>query len=298
MATSEEFNHLVGHQVRWVRDDREHLIYHYATDQHKPFIHPLCTPGGHILTVCEPHDHPWHRGVWFAWKYLNGVNFWEEPDHAGHNMSNYRDTEYGTTQLAGVDAVVWRTGKTRIRTHYTYCLPDGGVLLTEQRTVDISAMENGYTTIDWDATFTAQAQVVRFDRTVIAPETPWGGYAGMSFRAAQSWRDVQGLDSEGRRNLEIEHQRARWVGISGVTDTGNRVSLTILDHPGNPRYPSYWRYIADPGFSYINPSLVLAEPYDLSPGASFRVRYRLLAADGAMDGAKLELAHEAFRDER
>ena len=44
----------------------------------KPFFHPLCTPSGHVLTNFEPHDHVWHRGLWFTIKFINGENFWEE----------------------------------------------------------------------------------------------------------------------------------------------------------------------------------------------------------------------------
>ena len=49
----------------------------------KPFIHPLCTPAGHCLTLFEPHDHVWHHGLWFTFKFVNGENFWEEHEPFG-----------------------------------------------------------------------------------------------------------------------------------------------------------------------------------------------------------------------
>src|SRR5437773_4262742 len=49
----------------------------------KPFFHPLHTPAGHCLTLFEPHDHFWHRGLWFTIKFINGENFWEENDAFG-----------------------------------------------------------------------------------------------------------------------------------------------------------------------------------------------------------------------
>jgi hypothetical protein len=70
--------------------------------------------------------------------------------------------------------------------------------------------------------------------------------------------------------------------------------LAMLDHPENPRYPSYWRYIAEPGFTYINPSLVLAEPYDLAAGAVLRLRYRIVALPGGLQAPALEDQHVAF----
>ena len=230
----------MGQEVVWKAGGAERLVFHYATDRHKPFIHPLHSTSGTLLTALEPSDHPWHRGVWFAWKYLNGVNFWEEPDHPGINMSLYGagGAQFGRTEFAGIDGVVWQPDVTRIVTRYNYRVPEGTVILAERRTLAVSLPPEGSCVIDWHTTFTAGEQPVRIDRTVISPETPWGGYAGLSFRAAQTWRDVQGIDSEGRRNTRIEHQRARWVQITGVGEVGQRVGLAMLDHPDNPRYPS------------------------------------------------------------
>jgi hypothetical protein len=282
--------HRVGREVAWGADGTERLVYHYATDRHKPFVHPLRTAGGRVLTTVEPLDHPWHRGLWFSWKFLNGVNFWEEREHAGEGAG----AGFGRTELAGVDGIAWRPERTRVTTRYSYRVPGGAVLLSERRTIGVALPTDGSCTIDWETTVTAGGQSVRIDRTPIRPETPWGGYAGLSFRAAQTWRAVEGLDSEGRRDGEIEHQRARWVAITGVSEGQGRAGLAILDHPDNPRHPSYWRYIDEPGFSYINPSLVLAGPYDLAEGATLRLRYRLIVLDGAPDAAALADRHRAF----
>ena len=46
----------------------------------KPFFHPLSTPAGHCLSIFEPHDHPWHRGLWFTIKLINGENFSPEQE--------------------------------------------------------------------------------------------------------------------------------------------------------------------------------------------------------------------------
>lgn len=294
-ATAATIEHRVGQQVDWRIGDVERLVYRYITDHHKPFIHPLRTARGTVLTALEPDDHPWHRGVWFAWKFLNGINFWEETDHDGKDMAAYgADTHYGRSAFAGIDEVTWQPDVTRLVTRYTYREAGGKDLLNEKRSLTVGFLPDGCCAIDWDMVFTAGEEPVRFDRTVICPETPWGGYAGLSFRAAQSWRDVHGLDSEGRRDGEIEHQRARWVQVSGRAEGDAPGSVAMFDHPENPRHPSHWRYIDDPGFTYINPSLVLAEPFDLAPGATLRLRYRLLALDTPLDGAALDERHAAF----
>ena len=38
---------------------------------------PVALPGAPPLTWMAPPDHPWHYGMWFSWKYLNGKIYWE-----------------------------------------------------------------------------------------------------------------------------------------------------------------------------------------------------------------------------
>ena len=29
------------------------------------------------MTADRPPDHIWHHGLWFSWKFINKVNYWE-----------------------------------------------------------------------------------------------------------------------------------------------------------------------------------------------------------------------------
>ncbi|MEZ5238765.1 MAG: DUF6807 family protein [Microthrixaceae bacterium] len=35
-------------------------------------------PGGRVISVDAPADHPWHHGLWYTIKFVNDDNFWEE----------------------------------------------------------------------------------------------------------------------------------------------------------------------------------------------------------------------------
>src|SRR5436190_19088925 len=52
----------------------------FSTNYCKPCFHPLRVSGGEPLTTLQPSDHKWHYGLWFSWKYINKVNYWEERD--------------------------------------------------------------------------------------------------------------------------------------------------------------------------------------------------------------------------
>ena len=56
--------------------------YHWGARK-RPFLHPVTTPGGQVLTRDAPEDHPWHHGLWFTIKFVNEENFWEEYDAYG-----------------------------------------------------------------------------------------------------------------------------------------------------------------------------------------------------------------------
>jgi hypothetical protein len=59
--------HDLGKSLELRRPDRELPLWRYVYGgKPKPFFHPLTTAAGHLLSLFEPHDHPWHRGLWFT----------------------------------------------------------------------------------------------------------------------------------------------------------------------------------------------------------------------------------------
>src|SRR5689334_13705255 len=104
-------------------------------DAPRPYLHPVRTPAGAVLTVEAPPDHPWHHGLWFAIKFVNGENFWEEYDEFGVLVTR------GVAELAtgGVQATV------------DWLRPDRAtVALTETRTIVSRAVDDDTYAIEWD----------------------------------------------------------------------------------------------------------------------------------------------------
>jgi len=65
-------------------DGKPYTEYFLAADGNKPYLHPLRTASGVIVTrrypmeqaAGETQDHPHHRGMFFAHGDIDGVNFW------------------------------------------------------------------------------------------------------------------------------------------------------------------------------------------------------------------------------
>src|SRR5689334_15264114 len=76
--------HVIGESIAFTEPTAGHALWKYVyAGKPKPYFHPVCTPSGHCLTLFEPHDHVWHRGLWFTIKFINGHNFWEEGEPFG-----------------------------------------------------------------------------------------------------------------------------------------------------------------------------------------------------------------------
>ena len=81
--------------VKLVRHDEEHKVdvlidgnlftsYQYPANIEKPFLFPVYSPDGSVITrgyPLEPRknervDHPHHIGIWFNYGNINGLDFW------------------------------------------------------------------------------------------------------------------------------------------------------------------------------------------------------------------------------
>jgi hypothetical protein len=59
------------------------------SDRFKPYLHPLRTPAGHLVSDCMPADHRHHKGLMYGLRCAD-LNFWEElpgTDQAGVQAS-------------------------------------------------------------------------------------------------------------------------------------------------------------------------------------------------------------------
>lgn len=104
-----------GHKLSLIVRDEPLATYSFAdVDGAKPFLHPLRTVGGVPLTVFQPSDHVWHRGVWFSWKYIDGINYWEE--EPVRTDGEIRSLSEGRTQVAGNEVVTLDPGRSEVTT--------------------------------------------------------------------------------------------------------------------------------------------------------------------------------------
>jgi len=268
-------------------------------DTGKPYFHPLNTTDGTTLTWFSPPDHPWHRGLWFSWKYINGLNYWEQDRNTGLSE--------GFTRIKNVIFNPNPDYSAQIIVDIEYSPPDKPAALNEKRVLIISLPdENGNYYIDWKSTFTAGQDPVFLERTPILGQPDgksWGGYAGLGCRInSRSLTSIKFVDSEGRQDLNIHSKPARWIHVDGFIkeDTTRSAGLTIFDYPTNPRYPPPGFVIKDwlkdhqLLFAYMNPGFLFEKGFTLKAGDSFALKYRILIHNGFTEPAEIENLFEQF----
>jgi hypothetical protein len=278
---------------KWISieaDGVERLRYHYQLpdDPHpsapKPFIHPLRNAEGDVLTALEPLDHFWHRGLWFAWKYLNGVNYWEENQEiVGRQVTrvppfigiDHPEQKHNTVQIStNLDWQDTQNGETRTR-------------LRELRKLYIRFETNGAMVLDWTGRQIAEEDLT-LDRTVY---TTWGGYGGLYVRLSQAVQKQQ-LVCEGLEpSAQVIGEPARWGAIEATLDNGpgkRDVSVIFLPATINPRYPEPFYGDAKPFYNFFGPAPLFHEPFTIAARRSLFYAVRVLVLPRRVQADEVE----------
>lgn len=289
LARSESIN------LSWTQDqshlalmNHEQVVWQLVFDPTvpKPHFHPLATLDGEVLTSFEPADHPWHRGLWWSWKYINGVNYWEEDRTTGKSDGLTRIVHTKVTPADGFSA--------KIAMELNYHPPGQPPILNETRHLTISAPDaDGTYTIDWKSTFTSNLKPVTLDRTL--PEhlggVRHGGYAGLSLRLAKDLDDAFSFQSRnGQTTHTIAHGKpAPWIGMAGP-----RGGIAIFDHPANPRHQPPWYLHDSPQMRFFSPSPIFNETLAIAAGESITFTYRIVVHSRPITAANIDALWQTF----
>ena len=141
MATYEVFEHQV--QLKVYADGR----YLAALQQglYRPYVYPVRTLQGHVVTQAGPADHPHHLSIWLGHASVNGLNFWA-PETLGicpptHILVRDTRTDISADGVAFDQRIEWVDGA-------------GGLVLRERRRTGVRLWA-GHVAVDVAATLTA-----------------------------------------------------------------------------------------------------------------------------------------------
>lgn len=267
----------------------------YGPGTTKPYLYPLLTASGKSVTrhfpmeqfPGETHDHPHHRGLFFAHGDVNGLDFWG-------NDPLVPSPKGGTIVLEKVNRL--KSGKKSGSIDITFDHNDrsGKTLLTEHRLM-VFHDEPTERIIDFDATLTAKEKVTFGD-------TKEGTFAIRLATEMQADKHtghiVDAEGAEGEKN--VWGKKSHWVDYYGEVQ-GEKVGVAILDNPHNPGSPVRW-HVRAYGLFAANPFGLADFVGDKSqkggmtvePGQSLRFRYRVIIHPGDAQSAGIAAAYEKY----
>ncbi|MGE5327442.1 MAG: PmoA family protein [Deltaproteobacteria bacterium] len=296
-----------GSEIEIVVGGKPFTAFYFGPNSPKPYLHPLRTAQGTIVTrgfpmvaniPGESHDHPHHRGLYFAHGDINGVDFWGEQVQTrkqqttgGKYYANSEELPKGRTVFRKLEKMESGPDSATLKADFDLVGPDGKVMATETQEYVFSGDSNTRT-IDCAFTITANHGPVKMG------DTKEGTFA---IRVAQelTGSKVQMLNSNGKvGEKEIWGKRADWVDYSG-TVAGEKLGIAIFDNPQNLRHPTTW-HARDYGLFAVNPfgeHDFYNDPkrdgsYTIDPGKTLTFRYRVIIHHG--DAAEAHIA-EAYR---
>ncbi len=260
--------------LAWMHDG--HVVWKFSFDPRagKPSFNPLTVAGGPSFLQFTPEDHPWHYGLWFSWKYIDHVNYWEQNRETGKSEGSTRWTVTGIETHAD--------GSAAIHLDLTYTTPAGHLDMTEHRDLTVSApTADGAYAIDWQAHFTVGDQAVVLDRTPLLGEPNGqvnGGYGGLGVRLAPEPLDFNLVSTEDSIT-DFDHNRARPsvpAVAANFAENGRQLGgLAVISDPANAGRNAPWYLIHSEKMRFICPAILAPKPIHLAAGAPFHLHYRI-----------------------
>ncbi len=277
--------------------DGELFAEYHSTGASRPYLYPVLAADGTPVSRRWPledsddeeHDHPHHKSLWHAHGSVNGVDFWSESKDAGQTV-HVEFLEVSSGREVGVIST-----RNELRTK------EGKRLATADHTLRVYR-EKGVRVMDYDVVYRAT------DGEIVFGDTKEGT---MAIRLAESMRLKPNrynegkptghiLSSEGVKDGATWGKRAAWVDYHAPVG-GREVGVAIMDHPSNPRHPSWW-HVRDYGLFAANPFGV--HDFERKPagtgdmkvpaGGTLTFRYRFVVHSGDEVEGRVAERYEAY----
>ncbi|KAA6332439.1 hypothetical protein EZS27_019055 [termite gut metagenome] len=270
------------------------------------YIHPAWSPAGNALSNANTTDHAHHYGFWNPWTSIkyDGQHYdlWNIGGMTGTVLFDtlystqkgnlYADIRVGHQHLIfqpqkeqvinTVESIVKITPKKRIK------------ILQEVLDLRVWNTNPGKEGFYWD--FISDL-IPTTDLPVLLEAYR---YAGFGWRATADWtkENCVMITSEGKQRQEIDGTNARWVYVTGASPKG-RSGILFMGYPENQNFPEPLRIWDETqnggrGDAFINFAPTKNVDWNLEPGKTYRLRYRMLMFDGDITSAQAEAIWKDF----
>ncbi|MEQ0558407.1 PmoA family protein [Amycolatopsis sp. NEAU-NG30] len=258
-----------------------------AYEARKPYVHPLRTLGGRLVSGYRPSDHRWHKGLQMTASHLSGQNFWgghtyvpgdwyrELPDRIGSmRHDEFSDFAVARDRLSFTEQLTWVAN-------------GGDEWARERRDIAVHSVEpdEGAWALDWAIELTnVRGTPLEFGSPTTAGRE-MAGYTGLHWRGPRDFGGGTVLGPGDFGGGDMMGKQAPWLAFVGEHDGVDAHSTLLFAHaPENDKaiHESHW-FVRAGDQPMVAFSWAFFEEFVLPPGESFAYRYRIVVADGAWD---------------
>ncbi|MET9442199.1 PmoA family protein [Streptomyces sp. NPDC006610] len=299
--------HVHGDRVTVTAPDSgvELLTYVYrpeaAWEAPKPYVHPLRTLSGAVVTDYRPNDHRWHKGLQLTASHLSGQNLWGGNSYVHGEGYLPLPDRVGSMAHAGFDEVTADGDRAVIAERLTWHPHSGELWAEEERRIEVHGIDAG--SGSWALTWTTAVTNRRDEPLLFGSPTTAGramaGYTGLFWRGPRGWREgrIIGPDGEGPHLMATQ---SPWLAYCAEHDgVDGHATLVFAHAPDNDHlgergeHPAHW-FVRNEPFAAVAPSWAFFDELELAPGDTLRRRYRIVVADGAWERERITGRLEAL----
>lgn len=240
----------------------------------RPYLHPVRTLGGDVVTAFRPHDHVWHKGISLALPCVGEHNFWGGGTYV-HGRGYVQLANNGSAVHRAFDDLGAGGGGARIAHGLDWFAQNGDPVITERRVLGATVAD----AFSWVLTFQTALTNVSGGPLAFGSPTTKGrenaGYGGLFWRGPRSFtggvvQSPAGVGGDGLRGT-----RAEWFAFRGRHDETDRSSTVLMLDPGSPRW-----FARSAQFACLNPAPFFSTERHLPDGATLTLRHAVVVTDG------------------
>lgn len=288
-------------------DGRPFTTYYFGPETSKPYLMPLRTASGTIITrgfpvgndvsagnpkasSFEPHQRP----LYFAHGDIDGLDFWGEQAFVKY-YNDHGHQGYGHMTLKSVEEAKASGGSATIRALFTLNTPNKRPIGEETQSFAFSGDEK---TRIIDCEFVLHATNGPLD----IGDSKEGTF-GIRLAPELSAPHDHMINSEGAQGEKaIWGKPADWVAYSG-TIGGTPLGIAVFDSPKSFRHPTTWHarayglFAANPfGIREFTKDPSKDGSWSIPEGKSLTFRYRVLIYQGEFGPDQIKAAYARYAD--
>ncbi|MYS56355.1 oxidoreductase, partial [Streptomyces sp. SID6013] len=170
----------------------------------KPYLHPVRTLSGALVTDYRPNDHRWHKGLQLTASHLSGQNLWGGNTYVHGEGYRALPERVGSMAHVAFGEVGVEGGRAVITEKLTWHPHGGELWAEEERRIEAGDADpdTGSWTLTWTSAVTnRRAEPLRFG----SPTThgrPAAGYTGLFWRGPRAFRGGRVFTAEPAESAE------------------------------------------------------------------------------------------------